>query len=70
MAQLSTGNKKLALGAVELLVDMLNDDAANVRMQTMQGLLLLARAGQLAVLEKHLHMVIITSLDHFMTRNT
>ena len=48
--------------ALDLLMDMMNDDTEAVRLQTLQTLLDMATYGHLSVQEKHMHMVLIINI--------
>lgn len=47
--------------ALSLLMDMLNDDAEVVRLQTLETIFLMATYDHLKVQEKHMHMVCSSS---------
>jgi HEAT repeat protein len=57
LAKLGLSSEKVAHGALELIVDMINDNSSFVRQKTITALASLADAGRLSVLETHLHMV-------------
>lgn len=56
LIRLSGFSKKFADNALDLLMDMLNDDSTEVRMHTLHGLLHMAHINHLTVQEKHMHM--------------
>ncbi|GLJ23248.1 hypothetical protein SUGI_0439750 [Cryptomeria japonica] len=56
LVRLSGFSKQFADGALDLLMDMLNDDSLEVRMHTLHGLLHMAQLDHLRVQEKHMHM--------------
>eukprot|EP01018_Ginkgo_biloba_P031838 Gb_07007 [translate_table: standard] len=56
LAWLSGFSKQFAEGALDLLMDMLNDDSTEVRMHTLSGLFHMAQIDRLMVQEKHMHM--------------
>ncbi|CAM6096233.1 unnamed protein product [Calypogeia fissa] len=58
LAKLGISSEKMANGALELIVDMINDDSSHVRQEAIEALTNLALAGRLSVLEAHLHMFI------------
>ncbi|KQK22259.1 protein SIEL isoform X3 [Brachypodium distachyon] len=49
--------------ALDLLMDMMNDDTEAVRLQTLQTLFNMATYGYLSVQEKHMHMFLATLID-------
>lgn len=57
LAKLACKCEGMVPGAVNLLLDMLNDEVEVVRGQAMQALSQLAMAGHMSVQEGHLHMV-------------
>ncbi|KAH9303046.1 hypothetical protein KI387_014629, partial [Taxus chinensis] len=56
LERLSGFSMRFADGALDLLMDMLNDDSLEVRMHTLHGLLHMAQIDRLRVQEKHMHM--------------
>lgn len=46
-----------ALEALTLLMDMLNDDSVNVRLQALETMHHMATCDRLKLQEKHMHMV-------------
>ncbi|KAL6645787.1 hypothetical protein ACP70R_017395 [Stipagrostis hirtigluma subsp. patula] len=60
LAKFST---QFAQKALDLLMDMMNDDTEAVRLQTLQALLDMATYGCLSVQEKHMHMFLGLLVD-------
>ena len=56
LVRLSGFSKKFDVNALDLLMDMLNDDSTEVRMHTLHGLLHMAHVNNSTLLEKHMHM--------------
>lgn len=56
LAKLACKCEKMASGAANLLLDMLNEEVEIVRMQAMHALSQLATAGYLSVNDQHLHL--------------
>lgn len=57
LANLACTCGNMVPGAVDLLLDMLNDEVVVVRLQAMQALSQVAMAGHMSVHDNHLHMV-------------
>ena len=57
LANLACTCENMVSGAVDLLLDMLNDEVVVVQLQAMQALSQVAMAGHMSVQDKHLHMV-------------
>jgi integrator complex subunit 4 len=58
LGELAKFSNQYAQKALDLLMDMMNDDTEAVRLQTLQTLLDMATYGHLSVQEKHMHMVL------------
>lgn len=59
MGVLSILSADFAFEAVTLLMDMLNDDSLDVRLQALEAMYLVDTSGNLRVQGGHLHMVIL-----------
>ena len=60
LGALAKFSSQYAEKALDLLMDMMNDDTEAVRLQTLQALFHMATYGYLRVEEKHMHMVLLT----------
>jgi integrator complex subunit 4 len=58
LGELAKFSNQYAQKALDLLMDMMNDDTEAVRLQTLRTLLDMATYGHLSVQEKHMHMVL------------
>ncbi|WVZ56513.1 hypothetical protein U9M48_007030 [Paspalum notatum var. saurae] len=63
LGALAKFSKQYAEKALDLLMDMMNDDTRAVRLQTLQALLQMATYGCLSVQEKHMHMFLGLLVD-------
>lgn len=58
LGALAKFSNQYAEKALDLLMDMMNDDTEAVRLQTLEALFHMATYGCLTVQEKHMHMVL------------
>ncbi|KAM0821886.1 hypothetical protein ACQ4PT_071880 [Festuca glaucescens] len=63
LGALAKFSNQYAQKALDLLMDMMNDDTDAVRLQTLQTLLDMATYGHLSVQEKHMHMFLGILMD-------
>ncbi|CAM0872595.1 unnamed protein product [Alopecurus aequalis] len=63
LGALAKFSNNYAQKALDLLMDMMNDDTEAVRLQTLQTLLDMATYGHLSVQEKHMHMFLGILMD-------
>ncbi|KAJ1297692.1 hypothetical protein BS78_01G396100 [Paspalum vaginatum] len=63
LGALAKFSKQYAEKALDLLMDMMNDDTRAVRLQTLQALFQMATYGCLSVQEKHMHMFLGLLVD-------
>ena len=59
-------SNQYAQKALDLLMDMMNDDTEAVRLQTLQTLFDIATYGCLSMQEKHMHMVLIINIMYLV----
>ncbi|KAM0875579.1 hypothetical protein ACQ4PT_036695 [Festuca glaucescens] len=63
LGELAKFSNQYAQKALDLLMDMMNDDTEAVRLQTLRTLLDMATYGHLSVQEKHMHMFLGILMD-------
>ena len=59
-------SNQYAQKALDLLMDMMNDDTEAVRLQTLQALFDMATYGCLSMQEKHMHMVLVINIMYLV----